>query len=127
MSEKDQKLIRDINDIFTRGNSVEIKKDKDGNYVIYEVVIRNQRSCTDGRQMFSYMAVDNRTVDVEMAVVEQGENQIKLAQIRAVLAEKAGAGHMAEVKALLRERGVNKLSAINPAEYSALLVDAEAL
>ena len=102
MSEKDQKLIKDINDIFMRGNSVEIKKDKGGNYVIYEVVIKNQCSCTDDRQILSYVAMDNRTVGVEMDVVEQREKQIKLAEIRAVLAEKAGAGYMAEVKALLR-------------------------
>ena len=52
MSEKDQRLVKEINDIFTRGNSVEIKKDKDDNYVIYEVTIRNQHSCTDSLQMF---------------------------------------------------------------------------
>ena len=122
MSERAQRLVKEINDIFTRGNSVEIKKDKDDNYVVYEVTIRNQCSCMDSMQMFADMAMDNK-----MAVVEQGEMQIELAEIRAVLAEKAGAGHMAEVKALLRGRGVNKLSAINPAEYPALLADAEAL
>lgn len=122
MSEKDQRLVKEINDIFTRGNSVEIKKDKDDNYVIYEVIIRNQHSCTDSLQMFADMAVDNK-----MAVVGQGEKQIKLAEIRAVLAKKASAGHMAEVKALLKRRGVNKLSAINPSEYPSLLADAEAL
>mgnify|MGYP001072812063 CR=1 FL=1 len=122
MSERDQRLVKEINDIFTRGNSVEIKKDKDDNYIVYEVTIRNQHSYMDSPQMFANMAVDNN-----MAVVGQGEKQIKLAEIRAVLAEKAGAGHMAEVKALLRRRGVNKLSEINPAEYPALLADAEVL
>ena len=37
MSEKEQKVIEEIDTISKRGNSAEVKKDKDGNYVIYEV------------------------------------------------------------------------------------------
>ena len=45
----------------------------------------------------------------------------------AVLAEKSRAGHTAEVKALLLKHGADKLSDIDPAEYPALLADAEVL
>ena len=45
----------------------------------------------------------------------------ELEEVRAVLAEKANAGHIAEVKALIRERGAARLSEIDPAEYPALL------
>jgi len=51
----------------------------------------------------------------------------ELEEVRAVLAEKANAGHMAEVKALIRERGAVRLSEIDPAEYPALLAEAEKL
>ncbi|MBP3504883.1 MAG: hypothetical protein J6K43_00575 [Lachnospiraceae bacterium] len=37
MSDKEQQVIEQINDISKRGNSAEVKKDKDGNYVVYEV------------------------------------------------------------------------------------------
>lgn len=37
MSDKEEKVIAQINDISARGNSAEVKKDKDGNYVVYEV------------------------------------------------------------------------------------------
>ena len=34
---KDIKMVQEVNLISARGNSAEVKKDKDGNYVIYEV------------------------------------------------------------------------------------------
>lgn len=37
MGEKEQKVIEEIDTISKRGNSAEVKKDKDGNYVVYEV------------------------------------------------------------------------------------------
>ena len=52
---------------------------------------------------------------------------LTLEQVRAVLAEKSRAGHTAKVKALLLKHGADKLSEVNPAEYPALLADAEVL
>lgn len=52
---------------------------------------------------------------------------LTLEQVRAVLAEKSRAGHTAEVKALLIKHGADKLSDIDPAEYPALLAEAEVL
>ncbi len=37
MTKKEEDVIKQINSISERGNSAEVKKDKDGNYVIYEV------------------------------------------------------------------------------------------
>ena len=37
MGEKEQKVIEEIDTISKRVNSAEVKKDKDGNYVVYEV------------------------------------------------------------------------------------------
>lgn len=58
---------------------------------------------------------------------EQEEKPLTLEEVRAVLAEKSRAGHTAEVKALLTKHGADKLSDIDPAEYPALLADAEVL
>lgn len=52
---------------------------------------------------------------------------VPLEKVRSVLADKSRLGHTAEVKALLQKHGAQKLSEINPAEYSILLAEAEAL
>ena len=60
--------------------------------------------------------------------VEKAEPKpLTLEQVRAALAEKSRAGHTSEVKALLIKHGADKLSDIDPAEYSALLAEAEVL
>ncbi len=50
-----------------------------------------------------------------------------LEQVRAVLADKSRKGHTAEIRALLLKYGAEKLSGIDPANYKALLADAEGL
>lgn len=55
------------------------------------------------------------------------EKPLTLEEVREVLAEKSRAGHTAEVRALLIKHGADKLSDIDPAEYPALLADAEVL
>ena len=52
---------------------------------------------------------------------------LTLERVRAALAEKSRAGHTSEVKALLIKHGADKLSDIDPAEYAALLAEAEVL
>ena len=58
---------------------------------------------------------------------ELDEKTLTLEEVRAVLAEKSRAGHTAEVKELLNKHGADKLSEIDPAEYPALLAEAEVL
>lgn len=58
---------------------------------------------------------------------EASKPQLKLEDVRAVLAEKSRAGHTAEVRALLKKHGDDKLSEIDPAKYEALLQDAEVI
>jgi hypothetical protein len=50
-----------------------------------------------------------------------------LEEVRSVLAKKSQSGHTAEVKALLTKYGVDKLSAVDPSKYEALLKDAEGI
>ena len=53
--------------------------------------------------------------------------EVTLETVRAVLAEKSRSGLTAKVKALLEKHGASRLSDIDPAEYSALLEEAEVL
>ena len=63
----------------------------------------------------------------ETPVEKPKSKPLSLEQVRAALAEKSRAGHTAEVKALLIKHGADKLSDIDPAEYLALLAEAEVL
>ena len=61
------------------------------------------------------------------AAAKQEEKPLTLEEVRAVLAEKSRSGHTEEVRGLLAKHGVDKLSEIDPAEYAALLAEAEVL
>jgi hypothetical protein len=52
---------------------------------------------------------------------------VTLERVRAVLAEKSLAGHRAEVQALIRGCGADRLSTVDPSKYEALLKRAEVL
>jgi len=61
---------------------------------------------------------------------KQPEPEVKaptLEEVRAALAEKSRRGYTAEVKAILQRHGAEKLSAVDPAEYAAVLAEAEVL
>ena len=60
-------------------------------------------------------------------MAKQEEKPLTLEEVRAVLAEKSRSGHTEEVRALLNKHGADKLSEIDPAEYAALLAEAEVL
>lgn len=61
------------------------------------------------------------------AAKEEKEPDLKLENVRAVLAEKSRAGHTAAIRTLLQKYGASKLSAVDPKHYEALLKDAEVL
>jgi hypothetical protein len=61
------------------------------------------------------------------ATKEEPKPELKLEDVRSVLAGKSRAGHTAEVRDLLQKYGATKLSAIDPANYEALMKDAEAI
>ena len=52
---------------------------------------------------------------------------LTLEAVRAVLADKSRNGHTAEIRSLLQKYGAAKLSEIAPANYKALLAEAEVL
>lgn len=55
------------------------------------------------------------------------EPMLALEEVRAVLAGKSRKGHTAEIRSLLLKYGADKLSQLDPANYRALLADAEVL
>lgn len=59
--------------------------------------------------------------------VEAAKPAPTLEQVRATLAEKSRGGYTAQVRELLVKHGAAKLSDIDPAEYPALMADAEGL
>ena len=54
-------------------------------------------------------------------------NPLTLEEVRAVLAEKSRAGFTAEVKAIITKYGADKLSAVKPEDYAAVLAEVEVL
>lgn len=73
-------------------------------------------------EMFS-TALADETHDV----ATPAEPQLTLEQVRAVLADKSRMGFTAEIRSLLQKYGAAKLSGIDPANYKALVADAEVL
>ena len=65
--------------------------------------------------------------EAKAAKQEPEEKPLTLEEVRAVLAEKSRSGHTEEVRELLNKHGADKLSEIDPAEYAALLAEAEVL
>jgi len=70
---------------------------------------------------------DNSTQATKVPAKKEAKPELMLEDVRAVLAEKSRAGHTAEVRALLKKYGAAKLSEIDPANYEALMKDAEVI
>lgn len=66
-------------------------------------------------------------IPAQVTETKPAEKKITLEQVRAVLAEKSHDGFTAEIRTLLEKYGADKLSKIAPANYAALLADAEEL
>lgn len=63
----------------------------------------------------------------EPAAKAEKKPELKLEDVRAVLAEKSRTGHTAAIRTLLQKYGASKLSGVDPKNYEALLKDAEVL
>jgi len=91
-------------------------------------VAQNMRSLADSLQAMAD-AMDSGEPNQPVQPVEPKPEvkEVKLEQVRAVLAEKSQDGFTAEVRGLLEKYGASKLSQIDPANYAALMADAEGL
>lgn len=95
-------------------------------------VVEGMRSLADSIQAAAEAAAGNEPVEPATQVPPHTEPKpiaktVSLEQVRAALAEKSQAGFTAEVRGLLEKYGAPKLSQIDPANFAALLADAEAL
>lgn len=75
------------------------------------------------KELFSTAVEESPIKETKKKDIEK--KALSLTDVRAVLAEKSRNGYTADVKALLIKYGADKLSDINPADYEALLADAE--
>lgn len=71
--------------------------------------------------------VDESAASQPEPAKEPEKPTLTLVDVRTLLAKKSRAGHTAEVRALLQKYGANRLSDIDPANYEALVHDAEGL
>lgn len=84
------------------------------------------RISDDIRSLFS--ADDEQTIRKDPVIQQEPTAKpLTLEDVRPVLAQKSIEGHTAEVQALIRKHGAEKLSQIDPADYAALLAEAEVL
>ena len=67
------------------------------------------------------------SLDGQAETEKEKEKEISYTDVRAILAEKSRAGHTAKIKEILISHGAEKLSAIDPGEYAALLREVEVL
>jgi hypothetical protein len=70
-------------------------------------------------EILSGSTVQEPTVPDETALTKE--------QVRAILSKKSRMGYTAQIRSLLQKYGADNLSGIDPANYKALLADAEVL
>ena len=58
---------------------------------------------------------------------KNSQSTLTVEDVRAVLADKTRQGYSAEVKEILKKHGSEKLSGIDPAEYEAIIAEAEVI
>lgn len=91
-------------------------------------VVDGLHSLADDIQAIADAIVGDENAAVEeVTTVIPEEPNISLEEVRAVLAEKSHDGFTEEIRNLLLKYGAPKLSEIDPANYAALMKDAEVL
>ena len=77
------------------------------------------------RDLFS--GSDEQQTDSASTKNVPAAKMLTLEDVRSVLAQKSVEGHTAEVQALIRKYGADRLSQVDPAHYADLLHEAEVL
>ncbi|AGX41926.1 hypothetical protein CLSA_c09140 [Clostridium saccharobutylicum DSM 13864] len=101
-------------------------------------VVSDMRSLADSIQAICDAMVEGESTDIEKQseptkeaevkkTVKPKIKEVKLEDVRAVLAEKSQAGMTAGVREIIQRYGATKLSEINAKHYSDILKDAEGL
>lgn len=82
--------------------------------------------CGDILKVISEKLRENLESKTE-TVETKAEKELTLEDVRAVLAEKSRNGFTKEIKEILEKHGANKLSEVDPKEYSQLLKEVEVI
>lgn len=53
--------------------------------------------------------------------------EVTLEKVRGILADKSRAGHTAEVRAIIKKYGADRISEVDPKKYAAIIKEAEVL
>lgn len=64
---------------------------------------------------------------IEEKSASNAEPSVTLEQVRGVMAKKSEAGFTAEVREIIQKHGADRLSAVDPKEYKAMIAEAEEL
>src|SRR5574344_651061 len=78
---------------------------------------------TDSTKIVKEVISEDKVAEVK----EEPKKEVTLIEVRTALAKLSKEGYTNDVKALLNKYGANKLSAVNPNDYEAILKDAEVL
>ena len=94
-------------------------------------IVTNLRSLATSLETSAAASLIDAEKDMQTPATEQTKQEavkaVTLEEVRAALAEKSMAGLTDSIRGLLEKHGAPKLSQIDPANYAALLADAEAL
>ena len=93
-------------------------------------VAEDIRSLADSIQAVCTVVTDNlpeKEADAPPESEPGPEPEIPLEKVRGILAEKSRYGHTAEVRAIIKKFGADRLSDIDPKDYAAVLKEAEVL
>ena len=100
---------------------------------LFDIVL-NLRALADNFQVLADIVTGSGSTEAAQPETPASEKvpgtktkPVSLEQVRAVLADKSQQGLTAEVRVLLEKYGAQKLSQIDPVQFSALLADAEKL
>ena len=87
---------------------------------VFEAIANTYRGAT-------VVEADAKVIDAQEVKELPAEKEVTLEDVRAVLGQKSQAGMTAEVRELITKYGGTRLSDIDPAQYKALLAEAEVL
>ena len=87
-------------------------------------IVQDIRSLADDIEALYLTADDPKAGNEKPSAIEP---EVKLEDVRKVLANKSREGHTAEVRALIQKYGADQLSKVSSSDYPALLKEAEEL
>ena len=92
-------------------------------------VAEDIRSLADSVQAVCTVVTDSLSGEVKEVpkLPEKEQPAISLEKVRGVLADKSRSGHTAEVRAIIKKYGTDRLSELDPEDYAAVLKEAEVL